>query len=76
MIVSVISDGYPKLVRNPMGMDINFYPRVRSRADIDCNRGYGCGQIFAISNPNPIRFHPYLAVFSQRQLNSEQQRSR
>ena len=28
MIVSVISDGYPKLVRNPMGMDINFYPRV------------------------------------------------
>jgi hypothetical protein len=60
MIVSVISDEYLKPVRNPMGMDmdINFYPRVRSRADIDFNRGYGCGKIFAISDPNPIRCHP------------------
>jgi hypothetical protein len=60
-MVSIISDGYPKLVRNPMGtgMDINFYPRVRSQADIDSNHGYGCGRIFAISGPNPIRCHPY-----------------
>jgi hypothetical protein len=57
MIVSVISDGYPKPVRNPIGMDmyINFYPRVRSQADIGCNRGYSCGWIFAISDPNPMR---------------------
>jgi hypothetical protein len=60
MIVSIISDGYPKPVRNPMstGMDINFYPRVWLRADIGSNRGYGCGWIFALSDPNPIRCHP------------------
>jgi hypothetical protein len=59
MIVSVISDRYPKPVRNPMGtgMNINFYPRVWSRADIGCNRGYGCERIFAISDPNLIRCH-------------------
>jgi hypothetical protein len=65
MIVYVISDGYPKLVRNPMdmGMNINFYPRVRSWADIDSNHGYGCGRIFAISDPLPslgehrVRYH-------------------
>jgi hypothetical protein len=40
-------------------MDINFYPQVRSRADIGCNRGYGCGRIFAISDLNLISCHPY-----------------
>ena len=60
MIVSVISDGYLKPVQNPMdmGMDINFYLRVRSRADIGCNRVYGYRQVFAISDLNPIRCHP------------------
>jgi hypothetical protein len=61
MIVFVISNGYPKPIRNPMGtsMDINFYPRIQSWADIGCNRRYGCVKIFAISYPNPIRCHPY-----------------
>jgi hypothetical protein len=30
-----------------------------SRANIGCNRGYGCEWIFAISDPNPIRCHHY-----------------
>jgi hypothetical protein len=61
MIVSVISDGYPKPDRNSMGtgMDINFYPRVRSRTDIDSNHGYSCERIFTISDPNSIRCHLY-----------------
>lgn len=24
-------------------MDMNFYPHVWSQANIDCDRGYGCG---------------------------------
>jgi hypothetical protein len=60
----VIPDGYPKLVRNPMGtgIDINFYPWIRSRTDIGSNRGYGYGRIFAISNSNPICCHPYIYI--------------
>jgi hypothetical protein len=46
MIVSVISDEYPKLVRNPIdtSMNINFYPRIQSRED--------SGRIFIISDPS------------------------
>jgi hypothetical protein len=56
MIVFVISDGYPKPVG--MSMDINFYLWVWWHADIGCNRGYGCGRLYAISDPNLICCHP------------------
>jgi hypothetical protein len=47
-------------IRNPMGMDMdmNFYPWIYSRADIIYDRGYDCGRIFSISDPNPTRCHP------------------
>jgi hypothetical protein len=61
MIVSVISNRYPKPEWNLMGTntDINFYPWVYSRAAIGCNRGYARRQIFTISDPNLILCHPY-----------------
>jgi hypothetical protein len=42
MIVSAISDGYLKHVRNPVdtSVDINLYQRVWSRTDIGYNRRY------------------------------------
>lgn len=38
------------------GMDINFYPRLRSRTDISNNREYIW---LRTDGPNPIRCHPY-----------------
>jgi hypothetical protein len=64
MIVSVISDGYTKTVRNSKGtsIDINFCPWVWLSIDISCKRRYNCGRIFTILVPNSINRYPYVKL--------------